>query len=396
MNGKVLKDVPDLQQLCPQLVGLNLAVESVFGRHIVDPRVTQLLPGTLQQLTIRSGEVTVSFDASSLQHLTALQQLTLDDVDMELGDVAALAQSLGALQQLRVFGPGTRSEWQRAGAEGALLRLAPKLTGYVHNSSMDLGAVPQLEHLSNLQICNCWGGVPEGTAEALCQLTGLQHLSLEGGLQGGADGEDTADVLQQVAGMGALRSLRLWGHVEDPSQLSSSLACCTQLTALTLLVQLGQGPIPATGPHVSVPQQLTRLRRLVVAAPMVEHEGGAWLAPLSHLTSLCIRLCIRVRWSYTNLCAMVEGPVSQVRCWPAILQQVKRGAQERDDIGSFKRALWQFTPAGQGAAPVHLWLQHVVDASHGWSHPLCPCPHLPGVYELQGRVEDANWSRSEK
>jgi hypothetical protein len=379
MSGNILEDVPDLQQLCPQLVHLRLTFDTPGVMLYVDKRVVQMLPANLQDLTLASpGRGAVWWGPIVLQHLTALRRLTLDGVEVELEEVAAVAQSLTALQQLQVLtGPPGYDQ-------DSLLGLAPKLTGFAHCMPVaeGLGRVSQLVHLSRLTIGPCWGcGLPEGTTAALRMLTGLQHLGLDGVLGDSGD-ENLGDVLQQVAGMASLRSLKLKGSMVDPSQLSSGLAGCTQLTALTLLVEVGRADAIGHGPYVSVPRQLTRLCSLAVTASVVRHEGGAWLTPLSHLTRLCMQLD---PYPY----AVVEGHVWQVRSWPAIVQQVQRAVGPLCK-GNTQPALWQFTPAVLGAAAVNLWLEVGTCLARGWAHHLQPCAHLPGVCELQGRADGSN------
>jgi hypothetical protein len=173
------------------------------------------------------------------------------------------------------------------------------------------------------------------------------------------------------------------------SKLSSGLAQCTQLTALTLLVGVRSPDAEGAASCVPVPR-LLRLRSLVVPAAAVEWEEGVWLTALSQLT--CLRMRLRP-YKYPCLArlAMVEGPVCHVRGWPGILQQVLAAGLAGE---GFTAAVWRFPPAVPGAQPVSVWLEEEECAPHGRSRPLVPSPHLPGVWELQGSARGSCWSRS--
>jgi hypothetical protein len=232
--------------------------------------------------------------------------------------------------------------------------------------------------------------IPEGITAAIAGLTGLQQLSLEGGL--GGEGRPLESVLEQVAGMSALRSLQLQGSLqaEEAPMPCDGLAHCTQLTALTLLVRAQDSHPQGDDGCIHVLQQLTRLCRLAVPSAVVVHAAGAWLASLSHLTCLCVQLPrASSEWDYPR--AVVEGLVCQVQGWPALMQQATRAVMQSPDSAGSGPALWQFTPAVPGATLVHLWVEEEDWAAHGWSQPLKPCPHLPGVWQLQGRPQGSCW-----
>jgi hypothetical protein len=213
----------------------------------------------------------------------------------------------------------------------------------------------------------------------------------------------TGEVLQQVAGMSALHTLRLSGSMNNNHALLSSLELCTQLTSLQLMAEIrdlwpgpGEQPVPHPPGFVGALQQLTGLCSLVVPGKLFAHDKGAWLAPLSQLTSLCVR----VRWGPVQY-AVMEGPVCQVQDWPAVWEQVVEGGTHFDDHPRHDRHIitttctsCRFTPAAPGAVPITLLTEETGWSCHGWSQPLVPCPHLPGVWELQGQVAGSSWSRS--
>jgi hypothetical protein len=110
--------------------------------------------------------------AGHVEHLTALQQLTLDGVEVYAADASSMVQSLGALQQLRLFSPVSSQQ------QGLLVQLAAKLTACWYLAAQGPQLLPQLDHLTLLQLS--WRRVsflstdmPAGMAEALAALTGL-------------------------------------------------------------------------------------------------------------------------------------------------------------------------------------------------------------------------------
>lgn len=219
-------------------------------------------------------------------------------------------------------------------------------------------------------------------------MSNLRALGLEGALHG----EGMQVVLQQVAVMSTLRSLLLKGKVVHDHHLSSKLELCTQLTALDLRVWMTQpGPGANTmidRDYVPVPQQLTGLRSLVLPGNIFEHGNGACLAPLSHLTSLCLRVG-RDIVGY----ALVEGPVCQVRDWPALWQNIIRAGRAAEGAVT-PPTHWLIPPAAPGSASINVFVEEEGWQGHGWSQPLVPCPHLPCVWELQGEAQGSACSRS--
>jgi hypothetical protein len=421
-SGQPWEEVPDLQQLCPQLEQLDLTINAHRSRHYsvpTDGRLPLLLPPGLQQLSLTSDwEQRVRLVAASVQHLTALQQLTLDGVEMEVEDASMVMQSLGALQEVRVF--SGRPLWQN----NVLIQLAPKLTACWYEAAAGVEVLPQLKHLTLLMLSwrDATHGMPEGTVEALAALTGLQALKVEGDMEDASMGQ----VLQQVADMSALRSLRLAGNVGYGTHLlGEGLEQCTQLTALELMVLIN----PPGGPYarrrgprhfVPAPEQLTGLRRLAFPGDLLVTDDGVWLAPMVHLTSLCLRV-----WPGPVRYAVVEGPVCRVQDWSdvweevvdagnaageeelfATLQRVNANGHRVAVFGGWGGPLytappqtpvpthWQVTPAVPGAAPITVYTEEEEWLGHGRSQPVMPCPHLPGVWELQGEVAGSGYSRS--
>jgi hypothetical protein len=404
-----LQEVPDLQQLCPQLTSLHLTIQCHVRGLEIDPRVSLLLSPRLQQLTLVTGPscgFVVAFglpvlSADSLVHLSALQQLTLDGVDFEQQGAGQVALGLGALQQVRVYHPHITVQ----GAHGTsmevsivshgIVHLAPVLTEYeVSAAASSVDVLSSYGHLTRLVLSG--GTLLQGTDAAVAALTGLQELGLV------ADLDSTAvSILQQAAGMVKLRNLQLVGFAESPAEPAACVAQCTQLTSLALLVG---GPFVT--PWLSALQHLPGLQRLTVCEQVLMQQQGAWLAPLTALTRLCVqldRIAAAAAGSgtaassshggspkqqrrlgyHTKACSIWEQVKSAV---PAGVQQVVFWAAHDPAVPSFAPMCWQLDVAAPGGVQVTAWLEEPDLSAAGWRRPMRPCPHLPGAWELQGRL----------
>jgi hypothetical protein len=395
--------LPDLGRLCPQLTQLRLQMDvevqsCVFagdyeGNVIIDKRLPLLLPVTLQHLTLATKELRcrVLLHPDSLTHLVALRQLTLDGLRMDSDGCQAVAQGLTALQQLRVRGP-----LFAVPRDDPVLLLSPKLVEYTPRVGLAATTAPQLVHLTRLVWQ--WGGMFEGTVEALAALTGLQELVLEGSMPFGP----VADLVQQAAGLPQLRRLQLAAGSESLEEVTASLAQCTQLTSLLLALRTHWG-----APYIPVPKQLTGLRRLTVPWKLLQQEAGAWLAPLTALTRLCLdtaheALLPPEEWPGIGAEAQHQlGPLhqakaqevlQQVQGWPPALQQVMVWVDKRLANKGVAHLSWQHTPAAPGSVPFGVFFVEgdrfgSSQVARGWPRPFSPCPHLPGVRELRGQVQ---------
>jgi hypothetical protein len=402
--------VPDMQELCPQLTSLHLTVAAYGPSMKMPSSVSQLFSPRLQQLTLADwfgGHYEPVVYAASLAHLSALQQLTLDGVVLGMegpqaggqADGAAAGaqglealQNLAALQQLRVYHPH-----RKLVADAALVPLASKLVDYEESvTDQDPGALTSYLHLTRLVLT---GQVPVGTAEALAALTGLQELGLHGLVT-----TSTAGVVQQVAGMAQLCSLQLVGSGMSPVVVGPCLAQCTQLTSLVLLVE-GPGDPDAASDLASTLQQLTGLRSLAVHEQLVGCEQGGWLEPLTQLTSLCVTLrkvpalagparytCEDTRkYTMQHIHATAQRLMEQMQlqAWPMQLQQVTFLASPKISMYRCGPMCWQ--QAAPGGAQVTVWVERQSVVAPGWTRPLRPCPHLPGVWEVQLPVQNRPW-----
>jgi hypothetical protein len=389
---------PDMQQLCPQLVCLHLTMHTDEAWLLVDERLPMLLPARLQQLTLVGSSPhrpACQVDCQDLLHLKALQQLTLDRVWVTGRGV--LGQQLQALQQVRCYNPAThRLE------EVVALQLAPKVTAWQCSTSglsASMRAVPDmLAQLTSLQLDGGRDINPEA-AVTLTALTGLQSLSLFGWCDSSA-----VPIVQRAAGMAQLRALRLQGHVVCPEEMSASLARCTQLTSLVLLFKVeaatahpSHGMDPKSVTFMAVPEQLCGLRHLTVHQSVFQQQEVSWLAALTQLTSLHVVLpgcglgqpppgldAVEV-WKQleAGYVALIALELLRVEGWPASLQQVVVWSSSS---GGCKTHSQHFTPSGPSSRRVTVWYEQWRGTAQRWVRPLPPCPHLAGVWELQGEV----------
>jgi hypothetical protein len=393
------EDPPLLQQLCPQLTSLDLTLQVCDQKPSVLPDLSWLLSPGLQQLTLidkySAMQSSVELYASSLGHLSALRQLTLEgvvlraddwDVAESQGTDEQEVQGLGALQELRVYHP--HSDVER---DPDLVHLAHKLVDYEVQVGFrdEVGVLTSYVHLTRLVLT---GSLPAEAAAVLPALTALQELGLQCYSQ-----PSVVDVVQQVAGMAQLRSLQLQGCVEEVAEVTSCLAHCTQLTSLGLLVTALDEPA-GEPPYIGALQQLTGLRRLTVYGQLLLCQQGSWLAALSQLTCLYVRQSgeeaipaeIRALGEWAMQPAIAGWFLEQVQPWPAQLQQVMFELEHYFGDASIIPQRWQFA-AAPGGAQVTVWLEEWDLSARPWARPLLPCPHLPGVWELQGLIPGRAW-----
>jgi hypothetical protein len=414
---------PDLQELCPQLVDLQLTLQSDLGALFADERLPVLLPARLQQLAlVARAHFQCVVSHQSLLHLTGLQQLDMDGVAMAADGAEELGAQLVALQQLRVstwrYGPMEHMGF----AHPLVQQVAPKVAAFRCSSSEVLQQSELLANLSHLTSLMLNGALflDDGAAEAddgaeLAPLTALQELALCG-----LCGESAVSFVQQAAGMAQLCALHLEGSVFGAEEMSASLAQCTQLTSLVLLLDVvdnsdsdsdtadSQHRIAAGGlSFLPVPEQLTGLRHLTISKNALLEGGGGWLGALTQLTSLHVVLpkidaCRRPACNAlgrahlqvqeqqeTGYVAAVKEQLQQVVGWPASLQQVVLWVHPEASIGVCKT--WSFFPPGAGSRQVTVWYEQQRGTAKGWARPFSPCPYLPGVWELQGEVAGSNW-----
>jgi hypothetical protein len=388
--GKFLQTDPaqnmlPLEQLCPKVTQLSLTLHATRSHLVVDGSLPALLPAGLRQLSLGAapGTERMRLYSSSLVHLSALQRLFLHDVLVAGQDEGDVAQDLGALKQLQQLHLSTSDEC--VVDEDDLLQLAPKVIscGLCAWGFGGVDSLPPLVNLRQLALydCDANGGVPVGTDEILADLTRLQELILVC-----SSDDSLVPVLEQVAGMSTLRSLQLRGTLDGEAPLAPRLALCTQLTSLVIAGVTE----PAMGSCMAALQQLTALRCLTMPAELLLQQGGTWLAQLTSLTRLGVKLGHTDEGTGAGAVrAHVQSLLEQVQAWPLGLQQVLVAPPQADGNGmhGFKPECWQFTPPVVGGAQFTVWLEVDTGSASGWVRPFRPCPHLPGVWELQGEVE---------
>lgn len=163
------EDLPNLQQLCPRLVNLELTLYAdQWDFEMVHEQLSCLLPAGLHQLAIKGWSSKTMLQASSLMHLSALRGLKLDRVDVAAEGAAALVQHLVAMPQLEVslhpgnHGQANVTEW-----------LASKVTSYTNHGLawVHLLAFP---HLTCLALEVMYNTLPPLFVETLADLPGIR------------------------------------------------------------------------------------------------------------------------------------------------------------------------------------------------------------------------------
>jgi hypothetical protein len=403
------KPLPDMERLCPQLTSLRLRLDveveevDIFeypegdydGLIILDKRLPRLLPDTLQHLTLSKAEAwqKVVLRSDALTHLVDLRQLTLEGVDMDSDGCRAVAAHLAALHELRVREPRVLVP-----DDDPMLLLGPKLIEYTPCGGLTAAAAPQLVHLTKF-VWTWSRPLGQGRAEALAALTGLRELVMEGTPNQVAS--EVAAAVRLAAGLLHLRHLQLDMLPDSRGEIAASLEQCTQLTSLSLWLLPNYGRR-----HLPVPQQLTGLQRLTVPLQLLEQEACAWLAPLTALTRLGVFIdwemlvaakeaeTARQQMQQGGSChhARVEGALQQVQVWPPGMRRVVVWVGKLTPWQCVAPHHWQHTPSAPGSVPFEVYFEMGdrsgnSEVARGWARPLRPCPHLPGVRELQGEVQ---------
>jgi hypothetical protein len=192
--------------------------------------------------------------------------------------------------------------------------------------------------------------------------------------------------MQQAAGMSQLRVLRIVGHAPCASELSSSLARCTQLNTLMLDVR------GSNGEHVTASPQLTGLKSLSVMAHLQLQGGSAWLAPYTGLTQLAFMVpyredgvlpcvgCDGEASVESQQQGMAQAVLQQIQEWPAGLQTVRFWVVDTPWTSVRAPMRWHHDLAG--GKQVTAWLDTINSPSATTHGLMRPCPHLPGVWEV--------------
>jgi hypothetical protein len=379
--------VPDLQRMCPNLITLHLTLNRVGSVGMVGTQLSHLLPAGLQELTVTAQleQRTPHLQPSSLLHLSALRRLQLNDVCVAGEGADALVQQLMAMSELSIS-----CKWERYREDSVMLQLVSKVTSYeVYDLPQPrTGVLPLLSHVTNLCL-NARGDPPlAAITDALAAMTGLQEL----GISQCGDG-DMAAVAHVAAGMPKLRCLHLTGSVGCAAELSSGLALCTQLDTL----DLGTTAADREG-SLSVLPPLVGLSSLGVFSNVVEHGGGACLAPLTGLTQLIVMLpyADKQPWSCNEppyaegeqtpqdrQWDMAQGVMQRIssiwQVWPAGLRRVCLLVPHHPPWYRLEPQRWEILPEAPSGMRVTV---NLAQSSVAFSPSFQACPHLPGVWEM--------------
>lgn len=378
-QARALPVVPVLQELCPQLCALHLVMDSHSTR--MDPRLPQLLPCGLQQLRLDVaapfvlGHPLPPMDPAWLASCSRLQRLTLQGVHIDQAFTIASKPSIHLVD----------AEFD---SEEVLLRMQGRLVQLLARTEpFDLSpsALGQLTALTALTLCNMDRNTTPIVHYDLTRLTALRHLEVRLIW----DSNQLPMLLQQLAGMPQLRSLRLDGR--HPHAAIAGMTALTQLTGLyttrlphTNLDTDNQGQ--EGNPWPGILQQLPGLQSLEVQPELVVNRSNQpWWTALAALTQLAVQSLYD--WD-------VEGALmdQDLRAVQAALAATPVPASLRHlvfvvnpDAHEGGAAYWSHKPSrqlpGVTVTCVKLRPRTVLD---DLTLPGTPCPWLPGVWERLG------------
>jgi hypothetical protein len=353
----LLAAVPSLQQLCPGLKSLRLDIVN-RQRQLVEAPVAQLLPDRLEQLCIDKGvsHDWVVIDCASLTRFTSLRCLALTTMCVVDPDQLLLMPGLEEVDlrhtRIRVGGQLLCVEQWLANGLCAARQHLNKLTGLSTTLSQVVGplgaaaAITSSCGLRRLKVCLHAAGAAV-CVQQLSALTGLQDLSLTllSPLK-----DHAAAVLSGLAGAPQLTSL----HVSTRSAADMGRTTWAWLLPrFTQLRVLGVEQDMLDAGLAAEVYRLGQLQCLYVADPYraTGHPGDTCAALAHHLPAL-------------GKCSSLRA----VLCWSPHLN----GAS---------RCLWAHVHEGR----LHLscWRKWGHAAEEGRVVCPRPCPHLPGVWELQ-------------
>jgi hypothetical protein len=382
-RGKRAARLPDLEQLCPQLVSLHLTVHNQLcdngsRYYAVDARLSDLLPVGLQRLHLAGDWACIrEMDCARLTHLTALDHLTLQGVIMTHQEHLA---GMSRLQKLELW----RSEIHPA----HLPSLASKLVGYWgYGSTLCPGMLCQLTALTALAFtpCECNHGTgPEPAVNPLLSLASLRHLFISFEFL-----HANTLFLEGLGGLSSLRSLRISGAL-GPSVLEQ-VAGATQLTHLGLGFW-SNDPLPdADGPQVL--QQLTGLQRLDIHSHYLVSQAEV-LTALQQLTHLVVMQASNPphgapKVKLEDVCAAVAGRLPKLQKLVSMDWGGRDLKQASRFFGLYGEGLDKVVPSPLPGVQVLRGTLHMRDPGDMSEHAALlrprqtrPCPHLPGVLEV--------------
>jgi hypothetical protein len=367
-HQKKVADPPDLGQLCPGLHSLHLTLDRSGcseASDMVHTRLSCLLPAKVQQLHLTLNRFSV--DAALFTCLTAVRHLTLDTTRLEHKD---RLHHMTQLQQLEIWRllPGG------AGTLDVAL-LASKLVG-LWNCGLVIPAtaLAQLTSLRALALpslsCITWSGQQDDRGvNPLLSLTSLRHVQL-----GFAD-------RGLLAGLSSLSSLRRLGvSLQIAPEMLELVGQVTQLTALDLWL-----PYMASDEHavnLRVLQQLTSLQHLLI--------NQAWLPACSRqLGSLQQVTQLVVRQGPRDPAPPVEEVLAPLQRHSGSLQHVLfiQWLGHSSPVSWYGQPPQEVLPSPLPGVRVTISSSYKASGLHiPRQRSIRPCPHLPGVWELQPEV----------
>jgi hypothetical protein len=362
VKGAPLEAPLSLQQLCPGLKSLRLnTVCNSRNQWVVAP-LEQLLPDQLKQLHIQDAPyANTVVHSADFVHRTSLRRLTLTSMCVVEPDELLL---MPELEQLDL---DDTTSWE----------------GY--DASLDLtcrkwatpGECPAPQHLTKLTFLDTRGlGFPFPEAMLDC-LSGLRSLEVF------LSGPGTAASMQQLSALSRLQhmSLRDWHATGDVAAVISGLSVATQLTALGVRIrskEVGRSTWAGLLPC------LTQLRVLVVYEHELLQQGlAAELYRLSQLQCLYVAGPWLGTGQPAHTCAAVARhlqALSQCSSLRAVL------CWSTGFVRGTPPPLWEYKHEGR----LHLSCWHKWELAAEEGRVVCPrpCPHLPGVWELQQQEAD--------
>jgi hypothetical protein len=386
-NGQqALPAVPALQELCPQLQMLHLVVNS--DSRWMDPRLEQVLPCGLKQLVLEVVGDPPELDPVSLASCTALQELTLQNVVM--GEAHALSD-LDHVQTIRMVDVPVPDE--------ALLQIKDRLVQYTARAfhlywgdPLVPGQLTSLTALSTRQDLAasldefCLNGLT-----ALQHLRALRHLELLGVED--TEGSQLPLVLQQLAGLPQLRSLRLEGRFWHEAVVA--LTAFQQLTAL-YISEMGVWCAPDADwdqqqevSHVQqLLQQLPGLQRLEVHPGVVTGHLQPWWTSLTALTQLLLTNSFQL--TDAQLADCVSGVMEALQPGTApvslkhLVLKTVPGGNEADVVEAPPRCIRKIITSWLPGVSVAQWELPSRMIMEEVSLPGTRCPWLQGVWEVAG------------
>jgi hypothetical protein len=354
-----LEAPPSLQQLCPGLKSLRLSIVRVDSGMLwhVEVPVAQLLPDHLQQLHVNSApSATMYMPCDTLSSFTSLHRLVLTspcmlDLDLLLDMLGLEELDLRSVHCCVDGGAVSFEEWLTHQLFTAPHRLT-KITGlsithWEPAPFISDAFVMALSRLRKLEVA-LWKDSAAAGVKQLSTLRCLQHLSLP--VYCKTTSEATA-VVSALSSVQQLTSLHLHGSDVDCSMWATVLPHLTQLRVLgpTMELLLGGGLV----------EEVTRLSQLQCLYVDDCRPGRWWdpvnlsaeMAPSLDMLSKCSSLRAVLYWSHTWVGDSTAPPL-----WYQLYQ------------GRLHLSCW------------HKWRQAAVEG-----RVVCPapCPHLPGVWELE-------------